>query len=134
MKPTQLSDLIASAKRELKSSYDIDTVNLRVDGDPQLNCQTFTLAATLALLAAGDTKHKPNTPSETLPTIHIQTQPDQLCFTIVSVMSAERLAQSLVELTSEIVQRHGGRLSVSQFNAQKQFKFCLPTLAPKNDE
>lgn len=134
LKPIQLSELLASAKKELKNSYDIDTVNLIVDGDPQLNCHAFTLAATLALLAAGDTKHKPDTPSETSPTIHSQTRPDQLCFTIESLMPAEETGESLVELASEIVQRHGGTLGISQFNSQKQFTFCLPLLTPNNNE
>jgi signal transduction histidine kinase len=134
LNPTQLSELLAGAKRELKNSYDIDTVNLIVDGDPQLNCHAFTLAATLALLAAGDTKHKPDTPAETSPTIHIQTRRDQLCFTIESLMPAEATGESLVELASEIVQRHGGMLGISQFNSQKQFTFCLPLLTPNNNE
>lgn len=126
LKPTRLSELIANAKRELKNSYDIDTVKLIIDGDPELSCDSFTMAATLALLVAGDTKHKPDPLSGIPPTIHTKTQPDQLCFTIDSLMSADRLAQSLVELASAIVERHGGQLDVSQIDGQKQFAFCLP--------
>jgi signal transduction histidine kinase len=125
LKPIQLSELLAYVKKEIKNSYDIDTIELPTDGDPQLNCHAHTLAATLALLAAGDTKHQPDTPSVKTPTIHCQTVGDQLCFTI---QPAQESSASLIDLSSEIVQQQGGRLEVVELDGRKQFSFCLPLL------
>lgn len=129
LKPTQLSELLANTKKELKSNYDIDTLELVTDGDPLLNCHTHTLAATLALLAAGDTKYQPDVPPEKPPTIHIQTQGDRLCFIIHSLMPAQETSASLLALTSKIVQQHGGGLEVAEANGRNQFSFCLPLLS-----
>lgn len=126
LQPTQLSELLANAKRTLKNSYEIDPVILLSDGDPLLNCNAYILSATLALLAAGDTKYQSATPPNQPPAIHTQTLPDKLCFTIHSLMPARESAPSLIELADEIVQLHGSELEVSEFNAQKQFAFCLP--------
>jgi light-regulated signal transduction histidine kinase (bacteriophytochrome) len=123
LKPIQLSELLAYVKKEIKNSYDIDTIELTTDGDPLLSCHTHTLAATLALLAAGDTKHQPDTPSEKTPAIHCQTVGDQLCFTI---QPSQESSASLTALTSEIVQQQGGRLEVVELDGRKQFSFCLP--------
>jgi len=131
LKPTQLSELLANIKKEIKNNYDIDTVELITDSDPLLNCQIHTLSAALALLAAGDTKHQPDTPSTASPTIHLQTQGDQLCFTIHSLMPAHETADNLIGLTREIVQQHCGKLEVSQDNTHMQFTFCLPLLKPE---
>lgn len=128
LKPTQLSELLANAKKEIKNSYAIDTLELVTDGDPLLNCHTHSLAATLALLAAGDTKHQSDNPSEEPPTILCQTFGDRLCFTILSLTPAQESSASLIDLTSEIVQQQGGRLEVVELDGRKQFSFCLPLL------
>ena len=124
--PTQLSELLANTKRTLKNSYNIDQVTLHTDGDPLLNCNEYVLSATLAMLTTGDTKHQPEQEPENPPAIHTHTKPDKLCFTIHSLMPAHEFAQSLLELTGKIVQLHGSKLEVSEFNQQKQFRFCLP--------
>ncbi|MAT97274.1 MAG: hypothetical protein CL608_09045 [Anaerolineaceae bacterium] len=130
LKPIQLSELLANSKKDLKNSYDIDTIELITDGDPLLNCHTHTLAATLALLAAGDTKHQPDAPSEKSPAIHCRTIGDRLCFTIHSLMPAEESSASMVNLTAEIVQLHGGRLEIAESDGRTQFSFCLPLASP----
>ncbi len=130
LKPIQLSELLANVKKELKNNYDIDTIELTINGDPLLNCQTHTLAATLALLAAGDTKHQPDTHPEEPPAIHCRITGDQLCFTIHSLMSADESSASLTALTSEVVQLHGGRLETIRADGRKQFSFCLPLSSP----
>lgn len=126
MKPIQLSELLANVKKELQNSYDIDTVELNTDDDPLLDCHTHTLAATLALLTAGDTKHWPDPSAKQPPAIHSQTVGGRLCFTIHSLMPTQESSTSLIDLTGEIVQLHGGRLDIVESNGRKQFSFCLP--------
>ncbi len=126
--PTQLSELLANTREKIKNSYDIDDLELLTDSDPLLNCHTYTLAATLALLAAGDTKHKSDTLSEKPPSIHSHISGDQLCFTIHSLMPAQESSASLTDLASEIVRLHGGQLDIAEANGRKQFLFCLPFL------
>lgn len=128
--PTQLSELLANTREKLKNSYDIDNLELITDSDPLLNCHTYTLAATLALLAAGDTKYQPDSPPEEPPFIQCQMLKDQLCFTVLSLMPAQESSASLTDLTSEIVKLHGGQLAAVEANGRKQFSFCLPLIGP----
>jgi signal transduction histidine kinase len=132
LKPIQLSELLANSKKDLKNNYNIDSVELITDGDPLLNCHIHTLAATLALLAAGDTKHQADTLPEKTPTIHCRTVAHQLCFTIQSLMPAQKSPTSLAVLSGEIIQLHGGHLQVIEADGKMQFSFCLPQLDPNN--
>lgn len=130
LKPTQLSELLGNTKKEIKNSFDIDTIDLVLDGDPLLTCHTHALAATLALLAAGDTKHQEDNPPELAPMIHSQMRGEQLRLTIHSLMPIQEISASLKELSSRIVQLHGGKLEISEANGRIQFSFCLPLSPP----
>ena len=84
------------------------------------------------MLAAGDTKHQPDTPPSSTPTMQVHTQSNKICFSVTSLMPAHEFAHSLVEISSEIIQRHAGELEISKSNNQKQFLFCLPLSSPTN--
>ena len=130
LKLTPLSELLAHVQKELKNSYDIDFVNLIINEDPELNCHTYTLAATLAMLAAGDTKHQPDTPPIDPPSIQVYTQANKVYFSVISLMPAHEFAHSLIEISGEIIQRHAGKLEIGKIDNQKQFLFCLPLFSP----
>jgi signal transduction histidine kinase len=125
-KSTQLTELLAQAKHILENSYNISSMTLKNDGDPLLNCDEYTLSATLAMLAAGDIKHQEEQHLPELPTIIIHRKQARLCFTIHSLMPAHEFSHGFIELCNEIIQMHGGELEVSEFKKHKQFKFSLP--------
>ena len=126
LEPTRLSELLANTKRTLKNSYEIEAVTLNSDGDPLVNCNAYILSATLAMLVVGDLKHQPKPGNSEPPTIQTDLKSDHLLFTVHSLMPAHEIGHSLVELTGEIVQMHGGTLELSERNARKQFQFSLP--------
>lgn len=122
----QLSELLGNIKRSLKNVYDIDTVTIVSDSDPVVEANVHTLSATLALLAAGDSKYLPDVIPDNLPVIQTHTLPGKLCFTIHSLMPAPEVSSSLVELSREIVRQHGSDLEIGELDGQKQFSFCIP--------
>ena len=128
--PTQLSNLLACVKKELKNAYDIDTIHFIYEDDLQIDCQEHTIGIMLSLLAAGDTKHRPSTPLVSPPTIRVQTRPDRLCFIISGPLPTHELSFSLVALSQAIVQQHGSQLEIDDVDGRKQYSFCLPRTLP----
>lgn len=129
-KPILLTDLLADAKNTLRNSYEIEDVNFISDTNPLLLCHNHTLAALLALLAAGDSKQQTNSQPASTPTIQATTEGGQVRFTVHSQMQAHEFAYSFMELANEIVQRHGGNLASSDENGRKQFTFAIPVAPP----
>jgi len=125
-KSIQLTELLAQTQRILENSYDVDSITLKRDGDPLLNCDDHTLSATLAMLAAGDSKHQEEQHLPELPVITTRTKQSKLCFMIHSLIPTHEFSHGFIELCSEIIQIHGGKLEVSELNKQKQFNFSLP--------
>ncbi|MCP4420222.1 MAG: hypothetical protein GY805_26755 [Chloroflexi bacterium] len=124
--PTSLSEILANTQRILTNSYGIGSVTLMTDGNPMLNCEEYTLATTLALLTAGDTKYRSELQPSQTPAITTQTYSNKLCFTIHSLVPINESSQNLIELSSNIVQKHGGKLEIFESHEQRQVKFCLP--------
>lgn len=128
LEAVHLSEILGNVKRQLKNTYDLDPVNIISDGDPLLLANVYTLSIAIALLAMGDIKHQAEAAPDGLPIIYTYTLSEKLCFTVHSLMPAQEIGASFVELTSEIVHQHDGILAISEVNGQKQFAFCIPLI------
>ncbi|VAW36965.1 hypothetical protein MNBD_CHLOROFLEXI01-3010 [hydrothermal vent metagenome] len=56
----------------------------------------------------------------------VYTKQNKLYFIIHSLIPAHEFSHGFIELCSEIIQIHGGKLEVSALSKQKQFNFSLP--------
>ncbi|MEZ4590355.1 MAG: histidine kinase dimerization/phospho-acceptor domain-containing protein [Chloroflexota bacterium] len=126
-----LSELLANAKRTLKNSYEIEEAHFTHHGDPQLICQSQTLAALLALLAAGDTKQQSDSPLPP-PIVEATDKGSHVHVSVHSRTHAQEVGYSFTELANQIIQLHGGKLEITEENGRKQFILTLPT-TPNTD-
>ncbi|MCB8929070.1 MAG: HAMP domain-containing histidine kinase [Ardenticatenaceae bacterium] len=121
-----ISELLANVRKTLKNSYEIEEITFVTDGDPQIQCDSYILSATLAMLAAGDTKQQLPRLQTHLPAVHVKAKTDTLHFTIHSLMDSESMiAPSFLELTKEIVRQHGGELTLAELENRQLFSFTL---------
>ena len=125
-----ISELLANVRKTLKNSYEIEEITFVTDGDPQIQCDSYILSATLAMLAAGDTKQQLPRLQTHLPEVHVKAKTDTLHFTIHSLMDSESMiAPSFLELTKEIVRQHGGDLTLAELENRQLFSFTLSLTA-----
>lgn len=126
---TLLSDLLARAKKMLKNSYEIEETTFITDSDPFLICHSHTLSATVAMLAAGDTKHRQPSVSNESPTIQTKAAMDSVQFVIHSLMRTDEFSHSFIGLTGEIIRLHSSKLEIVDKDGRKQFSFSIPLTA-----
>lgn len=127
LEPAPVSELLANARRTLKNNYEVEEIAFLTDGDPLVPCDSYILSATLAMLAAGDTKQQLPRLQSNAPTIQTKTEAGSLLFTIHSLMSTEiATAPNFLELTREIIRQHGGQLTLTELENRQLFSFVLP--------
>ncbi|WP_420642998.1 histidine kinase dimerization/phospho-acceptor domain-containing protein [Candidatus Leptofilum sp.] len=126
IKSIQLSELLANTQKTLRSSYEIEGTQFITNSDPLVRCYPHTLAALLALLAAGDTKQQATPSDLPAPTIQVTADKNRIQFRITSQMPAHEFALGFTELASQIVNLHGGTLNNSAKDGRKQFSFTIP--------